>query len=60
VTLTLGEMLAPSYPPAVADTAGAAKARGRIFANNDVQPRLVTDAPSGRGGWSIINTLRGW
>ncbi len=42
VTRTLGEMLAPGYPPAVADADAAAKARGRIFANNDVLPRLAT------------------
>ena len=62
LTLTMGEMLAPAYPPAVPDTAGAAKARARIFANNDVQPQLRTaDAGlRGRQGWTIINTLRGW
>jgi hypothetical protein len=64
LTLTLGEMLAPSHPPAVADPVAAAKARARIFANNDVQPRLMTaDYGTGRGpgtGWSIINTLRGY
>lgn len=42
ITRTLGEMLAPSYPPAVADAVEAAKARARIFANNDVTPRLAT------------------
>ena len=62
---TLGEMLAPAYPPAVADVEGAAKARARVFANNDVQPSLAT-ADAGLtgnrpgGGWTIINTLRGY
>ncbi len=50
VTLTLGEMIAPSYPPATADAAGASKARARIFANNDVTPTLATiDAGTGHG-----------
>lgn len=39
---TLGEMLAPSYPPAVADVEGARIARSRIFSNNDTTPLLTT------------------
>ncbi len=42
VILTLGEMIALTYPPAVASPEAAAKARARIFANNDVIPTLVT------------------
>ena len=62
---TLGEMLAPAYPPAVADVAGAAKARARVFANNDVQPSLATADAGLTGnrpgsGWTIINFLRGY
>lgn len=51
LTLTLGEYLAPSYPPAEPDSAGALRARARIFGNNDVTPRLVTaDAGMPRSG----------
>jgi len=60
VTLTLGEMIAPGYPTAVPDPAGAAKARARIFANNDVTPRLATvdsGMPTqGGGGWFDYKT----
>lgn len=65
IILTLGEMLAPTYPPAVAQPEAAAKARGRIWANNDQQPTLAT-ADSGvprkapGGGWSILNFYRGF
>jgi hypothetical protein len=65
ITKTLGEMLAPAYPPAVADAAGAAKARARVYANNDEKPTLAT-ADAGLtgnrpgGGWTIINFLRGY
>jgi hypothetical protein len=52
--LTLGEMIAPTYSPAVPNPAAAAKARARIFANNDSTPALHTrdsGMPSaGRGG----------
>lgn len=63
--LTLGEMLAPIYPPAQAQPEAAAKARARIFANNDPSATLMTaDAgiPTARpgAGWTIINTLRGY
>jgi hypothetical protein len=54
VTLTLGEMVAPAYPPAQADTFAASKARARIFANNDETPKLATadsGMPGGRGRW---------
>lgn len=54
VILTLGEMIALTYPPAVPSPEAAAKARARIYANNDEIPALVTtDAgiPSGRGRW---------
>jgi hypothetical protein len=64
VTRTLGEMLAPGYPPAKADAVEAAKSRARIFANNDVQPTLATaDAGvprRGGAGWSILNFYRGY
>lgn len=65
IILTLGEMLAPTYPPAVAQPEAAAMARARIFANNDVLPSLVTaDAGLPRknpgSGWSIINFYRGY
>jgi hypothetical protein len=65
ITLTLGEMLAPTYPPAVAQPVEAAKARARIFANNDPSPALATaDSGIPRGGrgsgWSIINFFRGY
>lgn len=63
ITLTLGEMLAPSYPPAVADVHGAAKARARIFANNDppAPPLATADYGTRRGsGWSILNFYRGY
>ena len=61
VTLTLGEMIVPSYPPAVAPPGGE-KARARIFSNNDVTPKLATaDAGTSRGsGWSINNFYRGY
>lgn len=42
ITLTLGEMIAPTYPAATPDPVGAAKARARIMANNDVLPTLAT------------------
>lgn len=42
ITLTLEELIAPSYPPAQADHDGAARARARIMANNDVLPPLAT------------------
>ncbi len=42
VILTLGEMLAPSYPTAVPDPEGAAKSRSRIYANTDELPMLTT------------------
>lgn len=54
IILTLGEMLALTYPQAVANPEAAAKARARIFANNDELPPLLTrDAglPGGRGRW---------
>lgn len=57
VTLTLGEMLAPSYGLAV-DPSKAAAARGRIMSNNDDTPLLVTQdsgMPSNRSG-SVIPT----
>ncbi len=65
IILTLGEMVAPSYPPAVADVAGAAKARARVFGNNDPKPTLQTadsGLPNGSpgAGWTIINTFRGY
>lgn len=61
ITLTLGEMLAPSYPPAVAQPEAAAMARARIFANNDLAPSLATADYGSRGGdWSIINFYRGY
>lgn len=63
IILTLGEMIAPSYPPAVADSVGAAKARARVFANNDVLPTLASDAPITQrpgGVWSILNFYRGY
>ncbi len=65
IILTLGEMVAPSYPPAVADAVGAAKARARVFANNDPSPTLATadsGLPNGApgAGWTILNTLRGY
>lgn len=61
VTLTLGEMLAPTYPPAVADKEGAAKARARIFANNDVTPSLSTaDYGTTAGKPSSFSYLRGF
>jgi hypothetical protein len=42
IILTLGEMIAPTYPPAEPDPVAASKARGRIFANNDETPSLAT------------------
>lgn len=42
VILTLGEMIAGTYPPAVPQPEAAAKARARIFANNDETPPLFT------------------
>lgn len=62
IALTLGEMLAPSYPPAVAQPEAAAKARARIFANNDVPVRQTSDAyrTSRGGGWSILRFYRGY
>ena len=42
IVLTLGEMVARTYPPAIPQPDEAAKARGRIFANNDVTPTLAT------------------
>lgn len=65
IILTLGEMLAPSYPPAVAQPEAAAKARARVFANNDQLPSLETaDAGTARrrpgGGWTILNFFRGY
>lgn len=65
IILTLGEMVAPSYPPAVADAAAAAKARARVFANNDPSQTLATadsgiPRPKPGGGWSIINFYRGY
>lgn len=42
ITLTLGERLAPVYPPANPQPEAAREARARIFANNDVVPRLQT------------------
>jgi hypothetical protein len=53
VILTLGEMIALTYPPAVPSPEAAALARARIFANNDVIPDLVTrdsGTPTQRGG----------
>jgi hypothetical protein len=54
IILTIGEMIAATYPPAVANPDGAAKARARIYANNDETPPLMTrDAglPGGRRRW---------
>jgi len=42
ITLTLGEYLAPTYPSAIPQAEAAAKARARIFANNDETPALTT------------------
>jgi len=42
IILTLGEMIASTYPPAVPNPDAAAKARARIFANNDELPSLCT------------------
>ncbi len=42
ISLTLGEMIAPAYPPATPDPEAAAKSRARIFANNDSIPVLRT------------------
>lgn len=52
IILTLGEMIALTYPPAVPSPEAAAAARARIFANNDVLPTLETaDAGlTARGG----------
>lgn len=64
MTLTLAEALVPAYPNSVVSPdlkTGAAKARARIFANNDVTPRLVTcDAGmpgSRRGGFDYRTGL---
>lgn len=54
IILTLGEMLALTYPPAVASPEAAAKARARIYANNDELPPLVTadsGLSTGHGRW---------
>ena len=56
VTLTLGEMLAPSYPTAIPQPEAAARARARIFANNDVTPRLTTADPGMPKSGSDIRT----
>lgn len=61
VILTVGEMIAPSYPPAVPSPDLAAKSRARIFANNDEIPPLMTrdsGIPQQRGGRSF-NYLSG-
>ncbi len=55
IILTLGEMIALTYPPAVPSPEAAATARARIFANNDEIPPLTT-ADAGltgnmRGRW---------
>lgn len=53
VILTLGEMVALTYPPAVPSPQAAAKARARIYANNDETPPLATrdsGMPNQRGG----------
>jgi len=51
ITLTLGEYLAPSYSPAEPQPLAAARARARVWANNDVTPRLITaDAGMPRSG----------
>lgn len=42
VILTLGEMIAPTYPPAEAKPELARQARARIYANNDEIPPLAT------------------
>lgn len=63
LTLTLGEMLAPVYPPAHADPVAAATARARIFANNDVTPRLATadyTSRASRPAWTTLNFYRGY
>jgi hypothetical protein len=53
IILTLGEMIALTYPPAVASPEAARAARARIFANNDeIFPLVTRDSgmPSQRGG----------
>lgn len=42
VILTLGEMIAPTYPPAEAKPELARQARARIYSNNDEIPALAT------------------
>lgn len=53
LTLTLGEKLAPSYPPAVADAGAAREARARIFGNNDSPPSLTSDYSNGQPNRSV-------
>ena len=59
---TMGEMLAPSYPPAVADAQAAAESRARIFANNDVPAPLATAGYSTRRrtGTAAFDIRRGY
>jgi hypothetical protein len=60
VTLTLGEMIAPTYPPAQADSFAASKARARIFANNDETPRLATRDSGMPSAGGSGRSRRGW
>lgn len=58
IILTLGEMIALTYPPATPSPEAAAKSRARIFANNDETPSLATtdsgiprQGGNGGGAW---------